>query len=238
MFRTAIRSALIALAVPTAATATTYDAYSSFNGTNPAGNFQYKSAGFLLTAPAGDCVSGLIGLTCLQPSAGSSGAGFYTSQNNMTLSTEGGMNNVHINNTTLAVSPDTGAGAFFVAPTPGTYAIEVSGATSPDYQISFHDGTLAINQASTTTTLVSSDNPSVFGQSVTFTQTVTLDAGDIFGFLFGPGTNNSHDLTAFTFTVSDAVPEPATWMTMLLGFAMLGMTIRRRTSPKAGASAN
>ena len=90
MLRTAIRSALIALAVPTAASAATYDAYSSFNGTNPAGNFQYKSAGVLLTAPAGDCVSGLIGLTCLQTPAGSSGAGFYTSQNNMTLSTEGG----------------------------------------------------------------------------------------------------------------------------------------------------
>ena len=74
MLKTAIRAGLIALALPGAASATTYDAYSSFNGTNPAGNFQYKSAGVLLTAPAGDCVSGLTGITCLQTAAGTDGA--------------------------------------------------------------------------------------------------------------------------------------------------------------------
>jgi len=58
----------------------------------------------------------------------------------------------------------------------GTYAIQVSGATSADYQITFLDGALTINQASTTTHLVSSANPSVFGQSVTFTATVAAMA--------------------------------------------------------------
>src|SRR5260221_14524384 len=114
MLKTVIRAALIALAVPAAASATTYNAYSSFNGTNPAGNFQYKSSGVLLTAPSGDCVSGLTGITCLQTAAGSDGAGFYTSQNNLTLSTDGGTNNLHINNTGLAGYPGgTGAGVFF-----------------------------------------------------------------------------------------------------------------------------
>ena len=54
----------------------------------------------------------------------------------------------------------------------GTYAIQASGAASADYLITFGDGTLTINQASTTTALVSSANPSVFGQSLTFTATV------------------------------------------------------------------
>ena len=55
----------------------------------------------------------------------------------------------------------------------GTYAIQASGATSANYQITFVNGTLTINQASTSTTLAASVNPSVFGQAVTFTATVS-----------------------------------------------------------------
>ena len=58
----------------------------------------------------------------------------------------------------------------------GPYAIQASGATSANYLITFNDGTLTINQASTTTTLASSANPSVYGQSVTFTATVAAVA--------------------------------------------------------------
>ena len=54
--------------------------------------------------------------------------------------------------------------------------IRVSGATSTDYQITFRDGTSTVNQDSTSTNLSSSVNPSVFGQSVTFTATVSANA--------------------------------------------------------------
>ena len=54
----------------------------------------------------------------------------------------------------------------------GTYAIQASGATSANYQITFVNGTLTISQASTTTALVASVNPSVYGQMETFTATV------------------------------------------------------------------
>ena len=54
----------------------------------------------------------------------------------------------------------------------GTYAIQASGATAANYQITFVNGTLTINQASTTTTLAASINPSVYGQAVTFTATI------------------------------------------------------------------
>jgi PEP-CTERM motif len=227
MLKTAIRAGLIALAVPTAALGTTYDAYSSFNGTNPAGNFQYKSAGLLLTAPAGDCVSGLTGLTCLQTATGSDGAGFYTSQNNLTLSTESGTNNVHINNTGLVVSPDTGAGVFFIAPTGGIYSI---------YALFNAQDDLATGVTITRFLSLSAVNsfapvgsPNSVPSNLSFSQMVTLGAGDTFGFVFGPGQDNSHDLTGFSFTVSDAVPEPATWMTMLLGFGLIGVAMRRRS---------
>jgi hypothetical protein len=228
MLKTAIRAGLIALAVPAAASAATYDAYSSFNGTNPAGNFQYKSGGVLLTAPSGDCVTGLTGITCLQTAAGTDGAGFYTSQNNLTLSTDGGTNNVHISNTELTVSPDTGAGVFFVAPTAGTYSI---------YALFNAEDDLATGVTITRFMSLSGVNsfapvgaPNSIPSNTSFSGTVTLGAGDIFGFLFGPGQLNSHDLTGFSFTVSDAVPEPATWMTMLLGFGLIGLAMRRRSS--------
>ena len=234
MLKTVIRAALIALAVPAAASATTYNAYSSFNGTNPAGNFQYKSSGVLLTAPSGDCVSGLTGITCLQTAAGSDGAGFYTSQNNLTLSTDGGTNNLHINNTGLAVEPgDTGAGVFFIAPTAGTYYIYALFNAQDDLATGVTiTRFLSLNGVYSFAPVGS---PNSVPSNLSFSGTVSLGAGDIFGFLFGPGQLNSHDLTGFSFTVSDAVPEPATWMTMLLGFGLIGLAIRRRSSTAAVA---
>ena len=229
-----LAAAAVALAVSTAVSATTYDAHAGFNGTNPAGAFQYRSAGVLLTAPTGDCVSGLTGITCLQTSAGTNGAGFYASQNNLTLSSDGGTNNLHINNALLAVSPDTGAGVFFVAPTAGIYSIDALFNAEDD-----------LATGVTITSFLSLSGVNSFGpvgtanfipSNTAFTRTVGLGAGDTFGFLFGPGQVNGHDLTGFSFTVNDAVPEPATWITMLLGFAMVGMTIRRRRSLTAASA--
>src|SRR5438105_15772466 len=51
-----------------------------------------------------------------------------------------------------------------------------SGLSSTNYAISFHDGTLTVSKAFTTTTLVSSLNPSTYGQLVTFTATVTANS--------------------------------------------------------------
>jgi len=226
MIRSILAGAAIALAVPTAVSATTYDAYTSFNGTNPVGNFQYKAGGVLLTAPAGDCVGGLTGLTCLQTAGGSSGAGFYTSQNNLTLSTEGGTNNVHITNTGLAVSPDTGAGVFFVAPTAGTYFIYALFNAQDDLATGVTITSILSLSGVNSFSPVGSAN--FVPSNTAFSRTVTLGAGDVFGFLFGPGQNNDHDLTAFAFTVTDAVPEPGTWAMMLLGLGGIGLAVRRR----------
>src|SRR5207253_3926924 len=57
--------------------------------------------------------------------------------------------------------------------TVGSYSITPSGLSSTNYAISFHAGTLTISKAFTTTTLVSSLNPSTYGDQVTFTVTVT-----------------------------------------------------------------
>src|SRR2546429_8590170 len=56
----------------------------------------------------------------------------------------------------------------------GSYSMTPSGLTSANYTITFHDGTLTVSKANTTTTLASSLNPSTYGHSVTFTATVKI----------------------------------------------------------------
>ena len=61
---------------------------------------------------------------------------------------------------------------------PGVYPIIASGATSSDYAITYVAGILTIEApapAATTTSVVASASPSVYGQSATFTATVAAD---------------------------------------------------------------
>ncbi len=58
----------------------------------------------------------------------------------------------------------------------GGYAITVSGAADPDYTITYICGTLTILKADTAAQVNSSLNPSVYGQPVTFTTTVSAVA--------------------------------------------------------------
>src|SRR5207245_8896783 len=60
--------------------------------------------------------------------------------------------------------------------TVGSYCITPSGLSSTNYAISFHAGTLTVSKADTTTTLVSSLNPSTYGHHVTFTATVIANS--------------------------------------------------------------
>ncbi len=55
----------------------------------------------------------------------------------------------------------------------GTYASSCSGAVDPNYSFTYYAGSVMVKQASTTTVVVSSMNPSTFMQLVTFTATVT-----------------------------------------------------------------
>jgi hypothetical protein len=58
----------------------------------------------------------------------------------------------------------------------GTYPIIASGASDPNYTISYTDGTLTVTKASTTVVLTSSNNPSIHLLPVTFTATVAVVA--------------------------------------------------------------
>jgi uncharacterized protein YjiK len=61
----------------------------------------------------------------------------------------------------------------------GTYTIIPSGLTSTNYAITFVGGTLTVNPAATTTAFAVSTQSSVYGQSLTFTATVTVSAPSV-----------------------------------------------------------
>ena len=68
----------------------------------------------------------------------------------------------------------------------GAYAIDAAGATSPNYAITFHQGTLTVAKASSLTTITSPGGASVFGQTVTFTAVVSpVTAGAVSFFVDG-----------------------------------------------------
>jgi len=58
----------------------------------------------------------------------------------------------------------------------GTYTTSCSGASDPNYTITYATGTLTVSQAVTSTSLSSSPDPSAWGQSVTFTAHVSVSS--------------------------------------------------------------
>lgn len=62
----------------------------------------------------------------------------------------------------------------------------------------------------------------------------TLHAGDVVGVGVEYAGNYQFDSTGVNFTLT-AVPEPATWGFMVLGFGVAGVSMRRRTAARAAA---
>ena len=88
------------------------------------------------------------------------------------------------NGETLASSGVTGSPSLTTLATPasavpGPYTITAAIGTlaSGNYDFAFVDGALTVNPAPTTTTVTSSQNPSTYGDAVTFTATVTATPG-------------------------------------------------------------
>jgi hypothetical protein len=80
-----------------------------------------------------------------------------------------------VNGDTITGVAETSTGAAAPAPA-GTYNIvpfAAAGSGLSDYTVTYVNGTLTVNPAATGTVVVSSLNPSIYGQSVTFTATVS-----------------------------------------------------------------
>ena len=78
----------------------------------------------------------------------------------------------------------------------------------------------------TTTTLVGT--LALGSLPLTVTYASAISTGDTFGYFVDKGASYNGDSTGVNFTVTTAVPEPATWGLMIAGFAMAGFAMRRR----------
>jgi hypothetical protein len=130
---------------------------------------------------------------------------------------------------------------------------------SNDYTIAgdgFPGGTTANSDLSYTLTLRFADGATILGQYVgsTFTGGTTATAGNTtytmtgFGwdrspannvspFNIGSGGDRADYTGQFSFDqVNGAVPEPATWAMMMIGFGMVGFGLRRRSKIKTTVS--
>ena len=67
-------------------------------------------------------------------------------------------------------------------------------------------------------------------------QSLTMAAGDAFGFIIDKGSEYYNDSTGVGFTVT-SVPEPATWSLLIAGFALTGFAMRRRQVALTGRAA-
>lgn len=207
--------ALIALP----AHATVYDAFSSFNGTQGAGNFVYlASTGPGSAVPFNTNSGCLFGLTCLKLSGVDGGPAFYKSTVPPFL-----VDTVTVPNDKLIAIPDSkGVIVTFIAPATAFYDISAS-FTALD-SMANGVGIFAVAPVQQVTPAIPFNS---IPDNATHTRSLLLGKGQGFALFIGPGLLDSHDVTGFNFTVS-TVPEPMTWAMMIVGIGLVGGTMRRQ----------
>ena len=215
--RFAIAAALLAGTVAAPASAQTYDLVAQ--GPNAA-NFQYgydAGSGFILFDYADDyqtsgCAIG--GTSCYAGPASFLGVYFAPS--------DGQYQTAYLRADEVTFHPGPNAeevGVQFVAPTAGTYR----------FTGTFRAADAAAGNGVTYTT---PEGTSVLGlapATAPFTFTRTLGLGETARFTIGNNGSYSFDTTGLSLSVA-AVPEPATWALMILGFGAVGGAMRRRSA--------
>lgn len=214
------------------------DAFGSFTGTNGAGGFTYGStngATFTPFTSNTNCV--ITGTTCLQRSAPSltgdllpgayqnSGAGFTFGTVNvpaMSLLLHPGSADNGTTNNLESVYLE------YTAPTAGVYNYSAAfkAVDSTPTGVGISSFTLS-GLTGAVTPLASLANS--FDSSFSTTGSVTLAAGEAFGFIIDKGLFYYNDSTSTAFSIS-AAPEPAAWGMMILGFGLAGVALRRRSA--------
>lgn len=210
-------------AVAGPASAATYDAFSSFTGTNTGGAFTYGSFdGANTFTPYNDapgCAARISDVICTSngdlPGAFKSTSGAHQS------------GTVQVPGNALLLHPGAGvnedSAVVFTAPTAGRYKFTFSAFVADNSPtgvniVSFSPGFFTMQQAA-----LSAANPTFSG-----TQTSFVPAGLQIGLAVNNGGLYYNDSTGVNFTVTQ-VPEPAAWSLMIAGFAMTGFAARRRT---------
>ncbi len=216
------------------AAAITYDAFSSFDGTQGAGNFFYGSYNLDTTVPSifafsntvyGGPGCAIAGSVCLQASGNSDVPGAYKS-----LTTSFQYNSVNVPNDRLLVHPANGSGeavyVAFSAPAAGTYSFSGSFSvldTSPS-GVGLYRFTTPGNGVQIGALNAVGDTYSFSGFTAALNQfdTIVLVVSN------GDGSYNN-DSTGVNFSAT-TVPEPATWALMISGFGLVGLGMRRKAA--------
>lgn len=223
MFKTLVTTVAVMLAAPSAAT--TYDAFTSFNGSQNAGGFYYGSASGGSGTPFtnnGHCL--IPGSVCLQSNANDV-PGVYKSATAFHYLT------VDVPNDRLLVHPGQSSDTYasFGVTANGRYRVKwnfnivdtnPSGVALIGFEV--RGGTLS-------GALIGFLNAGHSSASYDFTR--VYNAGDFFGFSINRGgsgpTAYYNDSIGANFTVSQ-VPEPASWAMLIAGFGLTGAAMRRR----------
>ena len=221
----------LGLMAPGAAFAVTFDAFDSFNGANPGGPFFYTGATdlpphtpVLLVAGGAACP---LATSCVESPLSESG--IYKAGVGTPSSIVEDGSTITLPTDQLIVQPDIATGIFFVAPFDGEFTFNAVFNALNDNPTGLTISRIMSNSAAPPEflgLLVGSVNGVPHG--LTFSETKTLTTGQIYGFRIGGGFVPDFDVTGVNFSVTAAVPEPATWAVMLLGFAGLGAALRRR----------
>lgn len=228
--------AAAALAFATSASATTIDPHSQLTGPTPlTGSFAFGTVNPTTGAltPFNNLETPCFGnaaATCLRnngdglPVAGASTVAF-------------GFGTVNFPGDRIFLHPTDGAfvGLSFLAAVAGTYRFagefSIQDAFSPT---GVDTGAVILNGA----TLLPS---ALLGSgSRAFDFTTTLGAGDVVSFFVGSAGNQNFDSSGLSLRVTDfvgGVPEPSTWLMMILGFGIVGGTLRSRRRVKTGLAA-
>jgi hypothetical protein len=230
---------ILGLLAPAAASAVTYDAFASFNGSNPAGSFRYVGATSPTTAVAliSSGAACPLASTCLESPVGSIDSGVYkaSAATPATIIEDGGT--LTLPKDQLIVQPDLATRIFFIAPVAGQYTFKATFNALSD-------------MATGVTILRATGNPAIMGgvtaalvgttngvpNALAYSEVRTLAAGDVFGFSIGGGPLRDFDLTGVNFSATSA-PEPTTWAMMILGLAGAGVALRRRRAAASPPSA-
>jgi hypothetical protein len=208
----------------------TYDAFTSFNATNGAGNFFWAS-GTPTGATTLDTVACVINnTTCLGlPGAVDGLPGVFKSTGVASTS------HPYQPLDRLLVHPGSASSllAMFAAPVAGSYSFT---ATLDALTAGTSVAIFASTNASGAPVTIGTSFLGTLGQSHSFSGTYDLDAGETILIGVNNAGNYASDSTGLVFTVtqhSAAVPEPAAWAMMIGGFGLAGAALRRRPAPAA-----
>lgn len=227
-FKTIAIAAGAALAISTAAAAptqaaVTFDARGSFNGSNGNNGFSYgytdnaAFTAFDVSSTGSDCA--LPGGTCLYGSA----PGAIPQ-----ASLGGSYGTVDVTTDALILHPGNSADrsvySEFAAATPGAFNYKI------DLKSIGTDTTNGIGYTTFTRlgSIVTLGTRTLLGgyhSTASLTGPVSLAAGESFGVIVDYNGNHGGDSTSLNFSLT-AVPEPATWGLMIMGFAGMGSALR------------